>query len=213
MANKGQRRAFLLAALGAVGVIVVSGCGGSGASVSALGLGPSSTNPAGVRPAWAGGLGPGVTILSPTTHPAAGTPGAIDLTIAADDVRGDFLAECGLSEPSVQAVCKQYNAGKTHVRSAVHTSNLANGYVAIKGDEALVGETGTYCNDNETPPCETNTDPAAVLNSGQSFDALYTQAANAEGSGNSMTYTLDPFIRENGTWYFYTPPSDFTSGG
>ena len=90
------------------------------------------------------------------------------------------------------------------------TSTPRGTLVAIEGDRALVGLTGTYCDPSGTPKCTTNTDPAAILSSGRSFDTLYPQAVQAGSSNSTSTaYSLAPCQRVDSHWYIYVPPSTF----
>ena len=49
--------------------------------------------------------------------------------------------------------------------------------------------------------CVSNSDPAAVLDSGKSFAALWTQAMGTL----SGAYSPIPCVRVSGTWYLDTP--------
>ena len=60
--------------------------------------------------------------------------------------------------------------------------NLATTYTAIDGDKALVGSTGSVCDPSATPKCTTNTDPAAIFDSGKSFATLWNEAVNSKNN-------------------------------
>jgi hypothetical protein len=71
-------------------------------------------------------------------------------------------------------------------------------YTAIEGDLALVGATGKVC----LGGCFTNNDPAALFDSGRSFNSLWLEPTNGSNSDQG-TYALGRCIRVNGTWYSY----------
>jgi len=87
---------------------------------------------------------------------------------------------------------------KAYANSAY--KNLAMTYTAIDGDKALVGSTGSVCESNVTPKCVTNTDPAAIFDSGKSFAALWNETVNSKNN----SYALIPLIKVNGAWYGYS---------
>jgi hypothetical protein len=78
--------------------------------------------------------------------------------------------------------------------------NLAIGYTAIRGNQALVGATGTFCASGK---CSTNTDPAALFSSGKTFSALWSSADNQDAS----VYSLAACVKVDGKWYVYQPAS------
>ena len=82
--------------------------------------------------------------------------------------------------------------------------NAAIGYVAVRGDQALVGSTGTFCVPAERPRCFTNTDPAALLSGGKSFGTLWAQADRATSSN---VYKLAPCVKIGGRWHLHLPSS------
>ena len=70
--------------------------------------------------------------------------------------------------------------------------NLAVGYTAIRGDQALVRGSGT-----------TSSDPAAVFSSGRTFSALWSTVDNQ----NPGVYSLAACIKVDGKWSLYQPAS------
>lgn len=85
--------------------------------------------------------------------------------------------------------------------------SFALGYVAVHGRKALVGSTGTSCIPGQQPACVSNANPAAILDSGKSFSALWTESIAASNS-TVNTYSLAPCVKIGGRWYvFVTPPS------
>ena len=88
--------------------------------------------------------------------------------------------------------------------SAPSLKNAGIGYVAIDGNKALVGTTGTFCVPDNTPKCFTNNDPAAIFSTKKPFGTLWTQA-NQSNSEN--VYSLATCIQVSGHWYLYTPSS------
>jgi len=155
-------------------------------------------------PSWAAGLGSGVTVQSPAQVPPGNdSPGAAVAGVIAATAAQRYVDICDYAEPSVQAECKQDMTGIP--ASAEQTvKNGKIGYIAIHGDEALIGTTGTFCVPNQTPKCYTNSDPAAIFSTKKSFSALWTQA-NQSSSQNA--YSLAPCIEISGHWYLYTASS------
>jgi hypothetical protein len=118
--------------------------------------------------------------------------------------KGPISDLCKFEPPSQQSNC---NAAVSQLPRAQITSRLpsfkdfALGYVAIDGDEALIGVTGTICAPVQGKPdvCFTNTDPAAIFKSGKPFATLWTQALDT----SSATYSLGTVKKVNGKWYDY----------
>jgi hypothetical protein len=211
-----------LAAGGVFAAIAVaaSGCGGSSTSTtpeiaasgsgsgSAINAGPSgSTATNSANPSWAAGLGSGVTVIAPTSAtPGNGSPQAVVTGVATDENSGNFTAECAYYVPSLQSQCQsQVSAEESASPSALASQagtikNFAIGYTAIKGDQALVGGTGTTCSSGK---CTTNTDPAALFSSGKTFDELWSTADNP----NPGVYSLAACIEVDGKWYLYQAAS------
>jgi hypothetical protein len=140
-----------------------------------------------------------VTITAPATVSAGSdSPGAAVEGVLASVSAKNYAGECNYVLPSAQADCKS-GAAQLTSGNAPSVKNPGIGYVAVKGTQALVGTTGTYCTPGETPECFTNTDPAAVLSGGKSFTTLWTDANNNSSSQN--VYTLAPCVQVNGKWY------------
>jgi len=181
-----------LAAFGVIGILAIAGCGSGGSGGS------------GAQPSWAKALGSGVTVTPPgSTSAGDGSPGGVVAKVASDMRAGRYAKFCTALQPSDQATCKSTfsSASASTLASAMPTfKNYVVGYTAIDGDMALVGATGTVCTPNQTPECNTNTDPAAILDSGKSFAALWSQAA----ASNTNAYSLTPLVKVNGVWYGFT---------
>ncbi|MGH3186380.1 MAG: hypothetical protein ACRDPY_26700 [Streptosporangiaceae bacterium] len=175
------------AALLACGLAVAAGCSSSSAP-----------------PSWASALGSGVTVDAPAQVSAGtGSPGqAIEGVFAAIGSK-QYKNECDYVEPDAQAGCKT-GASALNSTNAPSLKNAGIGYVAIDGDKALVGSTGTFCTPDQTPKCFTNNDPAAIFSTKKSFSTLWTQANNSS-SGN--VYLLAPCIQIAGHWYLYSSSS------
>jgi hypothetical protein len=201
--------------------VAASGCGasasatpsggtsGSGISAaSASNAGPSgSTATTSANPSWAAGLGPGVTVVAPTSAPAGnGSPQAVVTGATAAEDSGNYTSVCAYYEPSLQSECNsqvsaESSASPSALASQIGTiKNLAVGYTAIRGDQALVGGTGTFCASGK---CSTNSDPAALFSSGKTFSALWS-SANTQNQG---VYSLAACIKVGGKWYLYQPAS------
>jgi len=180
----GRVRAGALLACGVAGLVAASGCGsGSG-------------------PSWAPALGPDVTVTAPArVAPGHGSPGAAIAGLFAAISARRYAAACGYVEPAGQAACRASEAEPASQQSA---RNAAIGYVAVHGDQALVGSTGTFCVPAERPRCFTNTDPAALLSGGKSFGTLWAQADRATSSN---VYKLAPCVKIGGRWYLHLPSS------
>ncbi len=173
--------------------VVLCACGGGAAS-----------------PPWAKTLGAGVTVVAPASQaPGHGSPGSVVRSYIDSLNGGNLRALCPLIEPAGQATCRQALRGSASSNGTSFT-HFALGYVAVDGDRALVGLTGTYCNPGEKPRCTTNNDPAALFSaSGASFDSLFTTALAAQNpSTTDNTYSLAPCVRVGGKWYLDIPNSD-----
>ena len=142
--------------------VAASGCGSSasttpsggtsGSAVSAAKASASNAGPSGstatnsANPSWAAGLGPGVTVIAPTS-PAAGngSPQAVVTGATAAENSGNYTSVCAYYEPSLQSECRsqvsaESSASPSAMASQIGTiKNLAIGYTAIRGDQALVG--------------------------------------------------------------------------
>jgi hypothetical protein len=194
-------RAALLGG-GLAGLLAVAGCSSSSSSSpqtaqSTAASQAQSTQAA--QPSWAAGLGSGVTVTGPATVAAGNdSPGAAVQGVLAAVNAKNYAGECAFLLPSAQSSCAS-GATQLSPTDAPSVKTPAIGYVAIKGSQALVGTTGTYCTPGETPQCFTNNDPAAIFSGGKSFSTLWTEANN--GSSNQNVYTLAPAVKVNGKWY------------
>jgi hypothetical protein len=180
--------------LGARAALLVCGIAGL---VSAVGCSSSS------QPSWASALGPSVTIVGPATVTSGqGSPGAAVQGVFAAVAAKQYKAECPYFQPSVQAACKSVPAAELS-KDEPYFKNAAIGYVAIDGDKALVGTTGTFCVPNVKPACFTNNDPAAIFSGNKnSFGTLWTEQNKASNSNSDQNvYTLAPCVKIGGKWY------------
>lgn len=198
-----------LLACGVAGLLAVTGCSSSSGSNPAAGSSPSTaasntaaapTNAASsTAPAWAAALGPGVTVLPPgTATPGHGSPGAVISGLFSAIQQKSASGYCGYAEPSVQAQCKS-GLGQMSASQFPTAKNPALGYIAIDGDKAVAGVTGTLCQIGQTE-CDTNGDPAAVFSTLHTFSALWKNAITSSGP----KYSLTPLAKVNGNWYVYT---------
>ncbi len=184
----------VLAACGCFAVVAVAGCGSGTGSGSAE---------AAKAPSWAVPLGSGVTVEAPTRTPAKGSPQAVMTAYVRALDAGNFSAACGYVVASDQASCKSVMAdagGQLAMPSGVIYNGFGLGYTVIAGTQALVGATGRLCVLTQAQTCVSNSNPAAVLDSGKSFAALWRQALNAP----SNAYSPVPCVRMNGTWHVDT---------
>jgi hypothetical protein len=179
----GLGAAFL--ACGLVGLLAVTGCS------------------SGSTPAWASALGSGVTVQAPAkVAPGYGSPGAVIEGVLSALVAKHDIAECAYAEPSRQAACRSAFSSLPPGTTGSFR-NAAIGYVAVDGDHALVGSTGTSCDSQAKPECYTNSDPAAIFSSNKkSFIGLWTEE---NGGSNANVYLLAPCIKIDGKWYLYLP--------
>jgi hypothetical protein len=171
------------------------------ASLAAVG---GCTSGAG-QPSWAGALGSGVTVDSPgSASPGNGSPAGVLLGVAAAYSTQHFTDLCKYEEPSQRSGCTSAWSGTpaldVDLADLPIFKNVKPGYTAIDGNKALIGFTGKVCVLKLSPSCFTNNDPAAILDSGKSFSALWSQSLTWHGNG----YSPSPAIKVNGTWYAYT---------
>ena len=158
-------------------------------------------------PGWAKALGSGVAVVPPK-HTAAGhsSPGAaLQGFVTALDGR-QLKLWCSYYEPSFQATCRA-NSARFVAAELPQFKNFALGYVAIDGNQALVGSTGTDCIADGKPKCSSNHDPAAIFSAGRTFKALWAQTVAAYNNSANI-YSLDLCIKIRGSWYNYVPPSN-----
>lgn len=168
---------------GLAGLLTVTGCSSSS------------------QPSWASALGSNVTVSAPTQVAAGnGSPGAVVEGVFAAVTAKHYSSECAYVEPSEQSACKGGTASMTS-STAPNFQNGAIGYIAIDGNEALVGTTGKFCSPSQTPECYTNNDPAAIFSSNKkAFSSLWTEENKASSSN---VYSLAPCIKIGGKWYLY----------
>jgi hypothetical protein len=205
--NRGMVRAGAAVLAGAAALFALAGCSsGSSSSSAATGATPSATaSPSSSTPSWASALGSGVTVVAPeTVAPGNDSPGAV-MTGVVDALNAKkYTALCSYVPPSEQSKCKTELGGLSASALAgamPFAKNAGLGYVAIDGTEALVGSTGEYCTPGQSTECYTNNDPAAILNSGKPFSALWKTAVAAANSNSSNVYELNPCVEVGGKWY------------
>jgi hypothetical protein len=196
--NKRRRVAgSALAACALAALLAAAGCGSGGSGSS--------------QPSWGSALGSGVTIVAPgSASPGNDSPDAVMVGAYKSIAVGPVTDFCKYEQPSQQANCKSEldSVPKAEVAKEMPTfKNFALGYSAIHGTEALVGTTGTVCAPNEKPSCYTNTDPAAIMDSGKSFATLWKEALAANSNSTSNVYSLSPCIEIDGSWYADTSNS------
>lgn len=195
-----------LAACGVIVAVAASGCatGSAGGPGAARGSAPSAAY---TPPAWAKSLGPGVTVTDARVAAASEkSPAGVVLAQMSDLKAGKFADICSFDEPSDQSSCKDFvkSATASETKSAVPTiKNFTVTYTAVDGTKALVGATGTICDHDGKSNCTTNTDPAALFDSGKSFAALWKQTT-ATSNSNSNAYSLNQLVKVNGSWYQYS---------
>ena len=199
-----RARAALLGG-GLAGLLAVAGCSSSSSSSpqtaqsTAASQAQSAQASQSAQPSWAAGLGTGGTVTGPATvAPGNDSPGAAVQGVLAAVSAKNYAGECAFLLPSAQSSCAS-GATELSPTDAPSVKTPAVGYVAIKGSQALVGTTGTYCTPGETPQCFTNNDPAAIFSGGKSFSTLWTEANNSTSDQN--VYTLAPCVEVNGKWY------------
>jgi hypothetical protein len=196
--NRGMTRARAGAAMlacGTAALFALAGCSSGG-----------SSSPSSSAPSWASALGSGVTVVAPeTTAPGNDSPGAV-MTGFIDAINAKkYTALCSYLLPSDQSKCRTVfgSVNMSALAGQMPTDkNIKLGYVAIDGTEALIGMTGEECAPGQSPECSTNNSPAAILDSGKSFSALWkTAVAEANSSSSSNAYTLSPCVEIGGKWY------------
>jgi hypothetical protein len=176
-----------------VGMCAVAACGSGGSTAGTSATGTATTAS---QPSWATALGSGVTVVDPQTVPAGnGSPGAVITGLVEAFNAKKFGAYCRYAEPSQHAECES-EASQIVVGDMPSIKNFALGYVAIDGDHAVVGMTGTMCNPLNTPKCASNSDPAAIFATAKSFATLWKNALK-----NTSSYSLTPCVEIAGKWY------------
>src|SRR5215469_2683472 len=194
-----HRTRVVLAPALVTGVLVVvlglAGCGAGGGKAPAAAAGPS-----GSARGWQRALGAGVAVTEPgTPAPGFGSPGAAVRGLAGSQ----NVAGCRYYEPSGQAECRRILARVPRADLGTMTG-FRLGYVAVDGDRALVGFTGTDCQPGQQPECVTNRDPAAIFSAARSFSALWDETL-ASATSPGLSYSLTPCLKIGGLWYVLFP--------
>jgi hypothetical protein len=188
--KKGRVAGAALAACALAALLAATGCSSGGG-----------------QPSWANALGSGVTVVAPgSASPGNDSPQAVMVGAYKAVAVGPLTDFCKYDQPSQQATCKSELSAVTKAEAAKVMptfKNFALGYTAIDGTEALVGTTGTVCTPIPKPGCYTNTNPAAILDSGKPFATLWKQALAA----GTTVYSLSPVIEIDGNWYADTASS------
>jgi hypothetical protein len=190
-----SRRAALAACALAL-LAAVAGCTSGGGQPSSAGS-PGS---------WASSLGSGVTVDPPgSAAPGNDSPQGVMMGVAAAYSTDRYTDLCRYEPPGAQSGCLAAWSGtpgdRVDLSELPFGRNIKPGYTAIDGDKALIGYTGSVCELKRLPSCITNNDPAAILDSGKSFSALWTQTLT---SYSEADYSLSPAVKINGQWYAYT---------
>jgi hypothetical protein len=203
-----------LAACGVIVALVAAGCGSSATSGNSAATGRAGVtggagatgapSPSSMQPPWVKSLGPGVTVTGSGSATAGdGSAAGVFLTEVKDLQSGHLADMCSTTEPSQQAKCKSQfgSVPAAELKADSPTfKNIATTYTAVDGDKALVASTGSVCAPNATSKCLTNTDPAAIFDSGKSFATLWNETVNSKNDA----YALIPLIKVNGAWYAYS---------
>jgi hypothetical protein len=168
-----------------------------------VGLLTAGTASATTPPAWANRLGPGVSVLAPAPQPPGhSSPGtAVEGLLNALN-SGKLVKACPYYQPAAQAACRTGLATATVAPGSV-AKNVGLGYIAIDGDRALVGLTGTFCQPGGSPKCITNHDPAAIFSSTVTFAHLWVQQVVLSNSPK-LVYSLQPCVKVGRRWYVYS---------
>jgi hypothetical protein len=203
----------VLLAAGTAGLFAVAACSSSSGSSSApsttataaaaaastpsaVASGSGGVLPSSTAPSWAAALGPGVTVIPPgTPTPGHSSPGAAVSGVLRALTDKSTAEYCGYAEPSTQAQCNS-ELSQLSASEFPSAKSAAVGYIAVEGDKAVAGLTGTLCLSGQTE-CTTNTDPAEIFTTLHTFSALWQNAATASGS----KYSLTPLVKVNGNWY------------
>jgi pimeloyl-ACP methyl ester carboxylesterase len=149
-------------------------------------------------PAWAGNLGPGVTVEPPSAAVGLNAIYGYFNNLLPQDAPASCQYIVQNSQFACQSVLNSIAQNGTFVSFTYTSTDI--GYAAIDGNEALVVldysgvclEVGAQEN---CPP--DNNDPAALLDGGQTFSTLWAEAT----SGSNNEFELIPLLQENGTWY------------
>lgn len=181
-------------------LLLLAGCGTAhGTAYGATGASNTPTRTA-AKPSWVKTLGPGVTVTAPNTvSPGQDSPGAVVTGVADAAETGKLTAACRYFQQPYRRQCPAL-MGALPSADKPTFKYFKLGYIAVKGNRALVGTTGINCVPAEKPRCVPNADPAAVFSSGKTFAADWAQAV-ADNVGH--IYQLVPCIKAGGRWYGY----------
>ena len=167
----------------------------------------ASASPASTQPAWVGALGAGVIVTAPAAaSPGYNSPGAAVQGQANNSTATTATLACAYYPPSDQTSCQTLFAEVAAGTSPGTIQNFALGWVAVAGNEALVGSTGMSCDPNATPTCWSNADPAAIFSQAKPFSELWAESVAADLSPTN-SYQLTPCVEVGGDWYVYWPLS------
>jgi hypothetical protein len=194
---------------GVAGFLALTGCGSSsssstaGSTTSGAATPSSAATSASPGPSWATALGPGVTVIPPqAVAPGQDSPGAVTAAELSALNTKKVTSFCKYGLPAQAAKCAS-ELSQVPASQFPFTRNAAIGYVAVQGNKAVVGMTGTFCTPGQKPECFTNTDPAAVFSTVHSFSGLWKNAM----SSSPMSYSLTPCEKIGGKWYIYSSTS------
>jgi hypothetical protein len=153
---------------------------------------------------WLEWLGKQVTIDPPTRHPSPGSPQWVVSAYVSHLVSADGESACRYLVAQADAYCASGYAANLADGDGITYGyeSFSLGYVAIfQGRKALAGTVRTgLCDRPMQANCVSdNLDPAALIDSGESFAALWKAAHHPSGG-----YTLTPLVKVNGTWYIDT---------
>jgi hypothetical protein len=166
---------------------------------------PSASAPvAGALPAWATALGAGVVVTAPEpVAPGHDAPGAAVQGYVSAVNAGSLIRACSYYPPSARAICR---ATVARVSPGTHPAmqDFALGYVAVDGNEALVG-TNRMCPPGQTPACASNDDPAAIFSQAKTFPELWAESLAADVASNTNSYSLAPCVKIGRKWFIYNP--------
>lgn len=178
--------------------------GSTSAATSSGGTSASPSTPAaGTQPEWVRALGADVVVAAPgTAAPGDDSPGAAVEGFFDAVNAGSLMQACAYIPPSAQASC-QATMARVPTGSGPTLQDFALGYVAVEGNEALVGITGTDCPANQTSACASNFDPAAGLDEGEPFSVLWAEQVAANASSTTNSYSLAPCLKVGTKWYLY----------
>lgn len=176
-------------------VLAAAGCGASGSGAAARSA-PAAAK-ASPPPAWAGALGPGVTVAgSPTAGPVPDTPAAAVAGYFRQLAAPNPGGACLYWTPTDLANCQSFMSAEDQQDYGLKYKSFGIGYTATYSDLALVVITHVHlCQPKTCAP--DNTNPAALLDSGKSFITLWEQAVKPNASDPDLV----PCIQGDGVWY------------